>query len=226
MGMEATNGSGRNRRLAVICWAVILLAGCRAEVAPELADWDHPAPAADSGNADVPSNIERAGAEPENPIAAASDDRDAADGTQQKTSAAAVEAGSPARRARDKDKLLTITFDDLKVNIQADQLFEPWMATDRVRELDGQRVRIRGFIFPAIFQQTGIKSFPLVMNIDCKFGPGEQAHHVILVEMIDGASTSYTVRPIAVTGRLTLAPWTGPDGNTWALYHLAGERVD
>jgi hypothetical protein len=132
----------------------------------------------------------------------------------------------PTRRVRDRDQLVPITFDDLKVNMKEDQLFEPEMATDRVRELDGQRVRIRGFLFPAIFQQTGIDKFPLVMNTECKFGPGGLAHHVILVEMVGGATTSYTIRPIAVTGRLTLKPWNGPDGNTWSLYHIAGERVD
>jgi hypothetical protein len=132
----------------------------------------------------------------------------------------------PTRRPRNRDELVNITFDDLAVDMKEDQLFEPSMATDRVRQLDGQRVRIRGFLFPAIFQQTGIDKFPLVLNTECKFGPGGIAHHVILVEMIDGATTSYTIRPIAVTGRLTLKPWNGPDGNTWSLYHIAGERVE
>lgn len=201
MPMEWTNCLRHGLRRVAIGGALALLIGCQTQIAPDLGD--------------DPSVLE-------DPA-----DRDTTSKADKESSSPAVAARSiPQRRARDKDQLLTITFDDLKVNIQADQLFEPWMATDRVRELDGRRVRIRGFLFPAIFQQTGIKSFPLVMNTDCKFGPGEQAHHVILVEMIDGASTSYTVRPIAVTGRLTLAPWTGPDGNTWALYHMAGERVD
>jgi hypothetical protein len=201
MPMAWTNCVGCGLRAVAIGGALALLTGCRAQVAPDLGH--NPSIAEDPA------------------------DRDSKAVADSESSAPAVAARSTLdRRARDKDQLRPITFDDLKVNIQADQLFEPWMATDRVRELDGQRVRIRGFFFPAIFQQTGIKSFPLVMNTDCKFGPGEQAHHVILVEMIDGASTSYTVRPIAVTGRLTLAPWTGPDGNTWALYHIAGERVD
>jgi hypothetical protein len=132
----------------------------------------------------------------------------------------------PTRRPRNRDEVVNITFDDLAVDMKEDQLFKPSMATDRVRQLDGQRVRIRGFLFPAIFQQTGIDKFPLVLNTECKFGPGGIAHHVILVEMVGGATTSYTMRPIAVTGRLTLKPWNGPDGNTWALYHIAGERVE
>ena len=125
----------------------------------------------------------------------------------------------------DDDSLKIISFDDLQVDIQADMVFEPSMLTDRVRELDGRRVRIRGFIFPAVFQQTGIDQFLLVMNTECKFGPGEEAHHIIIVELVDGVTTSFTVRPITVEGRLTVRPWTGPDGNTWALYHMDGERV-
>jgi hypothetical protein len=118
-----------------------------------------------------------------------------------------------------------ITFDDLKLELEPDSVYEPSMLTERVRELDGRRIRIRGFIFPSVFQQTGITSFPLIKNLECKFGPGGQAHHIILVEMVPDQSTSFTVRPIAVEGILSVRPWSGPDGNTWALYHLVGEKV-
>jgi hypothetical protein len=125
----------------------------------------------------------------------------------------------------DPDKLQIITFDDLKIEMPADAVYAPSMLTDRVRQLDGARVRIRGFLFPGTFVPTGITQFPLIMNLECKFGPGGQAHHIILVELVPGVTTDYTTRPIAVTGRLTVKPWEGPDGNTWALYHLAGEKV-
>jgi len=140
------------------------------------------------------------------------------------------DAGPPPRqrplRKLDPDELEIITFDDLKIDMQADQVFDPSMLTDRVRQLDGQRVRIRGFIFPAIFQQDDIKEFPLVMNTQCKFGPGGQAHCIILIQLVEGLTTSFTVRPIAVQGRLKLQPWTGPDGNTWSLYYMVGEKID
>lgn len=134
----------------------------------------------------------------------------------------------PVQRPVDteKNKLQLITFDDLKIDMPADTVFARSMLTDRVKQLEGARIRIRGFLFPASFKQTGITQFPLIMNMQCKFGPGGQAHHIILVELIDGASTDYTTRPIAVTGRLTVQPWAGPDGNTWALYHMSGEEVE
>lgn len=107
-----------------------------------------------------------------------------------------------------------------------DSVFDRSLLTDRVKELDGRRVRIRGFIYPSIMQQSGITKFPLVKNTQCKFGPGGIAHHLIVVEMQEGSSTSFTVRAVAVEGRLSLSPFEGPDGNTWAIYHMVGEKVE
>lgn len=122
-------------------------------------------------------------------------------------------------------RAIAITFDDLHLEMPEDSVFDPGLLTPRVRQLDGQRVRIRGFIFPSILQQTGITRFPLVKNTECKFGPGGIAHHVILVDLQPGVSTSFTVRPIAVEGLLSVRPWTGPDGMTWTVYHMQGDKV-
>ena len=123
-------------------------------------------------------------------------------------------------------RAIAITFDDLQLEMKEDSVFDPAMLTARVKQLDGQRVRIRGFIFPAIFQQTGITRFPLIKNTQCKFGPGGLAHHIILVDLQPGLSTSFTVRPIAVEGLLTIRPFNGPDGKTWTIYHMAGDKID
>jgi len=147
----------------------------------------------------------------------------AASGCQYQTPVAATTLANgklPDRRA------IPISFDDLQLDMQEDAVFESSMLTQRVKELDGQRVRIRGFIFPAIFQQTGITQFPLIKNTQCKFGPGGLAHHIILVDLQPGLSTSFTVRPIAVEGLLTVRPFHGPDGNTWTIYHLVGDKID
>ncbi|MFM7242698.1 MAG: hypothetical protein ACKO40_00795, partial [Planctomycetaceae bacterium] len=53
-------------------------------------------------------------------------------------------AAAPARPA--PAALREITFDDIKLDIQKDEPFEPDRLTDRVRELERQRVRIRGYI--------------------------------------------------------------------------------
>jgi hypothetical protein len=120
---------------------------------------------------------------------------------------------------------IPITFDDLHLEMKEDSVFDPRLLTPRIKQLDGQRVRIRGFIFPSILQQKGITRFPLVKNTECKFGPGGIAHHIIMVDLRPGVSTSFTVRPIAVEGLLTVRPWTGPDGMTWTVYHMLGEKV-
>jgi hypothetical protein len=142
------------------------------------------------------------------------------------SAARSVAAPTPPKPANNRNQTVPITFDDLQLEMKEDSVFQPSLLTDRVKQLEGQRVRIRGFIFPAIFQQTGITSFPLVKNTQCKFGPGGIAHHIIVVDLQAGLSTAYTVRPIAVEGVLTIRPWTGPDGNTWTLYHIAGEKIE
>jgi len=123
-------------------------------------------------------------------------------------------------------RAISITFDDLQLEMKEDSVFDPSMLTARVKQLDGQRVRIRGFIYPAVLQQTGITKFPLIKNTQCKFGPGGLAHHIILVDLRPGLSTSFTVRPIAVEGLLTVRPFDGPDGKTWTIYHMVGDKVD
>lgn len=142
-------------------------------------------------------------------------------------SLAAAEAGSrPLPAAPNHGRAIPITFDDLQLEMKEDSVFRPSLLTARVKQLDGQRVRIRGFIFPAVFQQTGITRFPLVKNTQCKFGPGGVAHHIILVDLQPGLSTSFTVRPITVEGLLSVRPFEGPDGKTWTVYHMVGDAVN
>lgn len=146
-------------------------------------------------------------------------------------SPAGMTAGEPSvpalgRKPRGDGRAILITFDDLELQMKEDAVFDPALLTPRVKELEGQRIRIRGFIYPSVFQQTGITQFPLVKNTECKFGPGGIAHHIIVVELKAGVSTAFTVRPIAVEGVLTVRPWTGPDGNTWTVYHMVGENVN
>jgi len=135
-------------------------------------------------------------------------------------------SGNEPDTKEDQDRTYSITFDDLELKMKEDSIFDRSLLTDRAKELVGRKVRIRGFIYPSIMQQTGIISFPLVKNTECKFGPGGIAHHIIVVDMLEGLSTSFTVRPIAVEGTLSVRPWDGADGNTWAVYHMVGEKVD
>lgn len=118
-----------------------------------------------------------------------------------------------------------ITFDDINLKMQPDVAFRPWMMTDRARELDGQRVRISGYIFAGLEQFSGIKEFVLIRNKECKFGPGGQADHLVRIYLDKEVTTSYTDKVVTVLGTLKVNPYQGPDGNTWSVYDLAGEGV-
>jgi hypothetical protein len=135
-----------------------------------------------------------------------------------------VDSGPPLSAARDDGQPVEITFDDVNLRIQADVVFRPWMLTDRVKELDGRRVRIRGYMLPHE-RATGIRQFVLLRNKECKFGPGGQADHLVNVTLQDGVTTSYRHQVVQVQGVLKVNPFQGPDGNTWSIYDLAGERV-
>jgi hypothetical protein len=118
-----------------------------------------------------------------------------------------------------------ISFDDIKFDIEKGADFEPSMLTSKIEKLAGQSVRIRGYILPS-FQQKGITQFVLVRdNMECCFGPGAALYDCIVVDMEAGKSTSFTVRPVAVTGEFSIKPFKGPNGKHLAIYHLRGESV-
>jgi hypothetical protein len=117
------------------------------------------------------------------------------------------------------------TFDDIKFDIEPDAPFDRSMLTDKVRDLDGKRVRIRGYILPTA-QQRGIKQFVLVRdNQECCFGPGAALYDCILVRMQEGKSAEFSVRPVAVEGKFQVEEFYGPDEKPLAIYRLDGEAV-
>ena len=122
------------------------------------------------------------------------------------------------------DDVLDISFEDIKLPIQEDMVFRPFMLTDRVKELDGKRIRISGYMLPDT-RTKGIKQFVLLKNTECKFGPGGQADHLLNVLMVEGQDARFRSEPISIEGRLTVKPFQGPDGNTWSIYDVACDRV-
>src|SRR5205823_905457 len=120
-------------------------------------------------------------------------------------------------RAGDAEK---ITFDDLNVGMQADIVFRDFMVSDRVRELEGKRISIVGYMHGGQAAQRGIKEFILLKNTQCKFGPGGQADHLANVILRTDNSVAFMPSPVKVEGTLKLSPFQGPDGNTWSIYRL------
>lgn len=132
-------------------------------------------------------------------------------------------ADAPKKAAA--QKVLDINFDHVKFEMKKGDPFERSMLTPAIKKLDGQNIRIRGYILPA-FKATGLEQFVLVRdNMECCFGPGAALYDCILVEMLDGASTDYTVRPVSVEGTFTVKELKGLDGKHLAIYHLDGFAV-
>ncbi len=132
-------------------------------------------------------------------------------------------AGRPLRGEEPRPK--KISFDDIKFEMSKGAAFRRSMLTPEIEKLNGKPVRIRGYILPS-FQQSGIKQFVLVRdNMQCCFGPGAALYDCVLVDMAEGKSASFTVRPVAVTGTFSIDELKGPDGKHLAIYRLAGQEV-
>ena len=132
----------------------------------------------------------------------------------------AVQAQQP-----DKNRLKDISFDTIKFEIAKDAPFKRDMLTKEIVALEGQLVRIRGYMLPS-FQQSGIKKFVLVRdNMECCFGPGAALYDCVIIEMKGAASAEFTVRPIAVEGVFKVSEFKGPDGKHLAIYHIDGRSA-
>jgi len=123
--------------------------------------------------------------------------------------------------------VLDLTFDDLEFTIEIDADFERDMLTESIESLHGRKVILRGFILAAsVFTQKGIKQFVLIRDTqECCFGPGAKIYHNVQVEMDEGATTDFTIRPVKAEGVIRIKPWFGPDGKCYSVYHLAARRV-
>lgn len=117
-----------------------------------------------------------------------------------------------------------VSFNDLDIGIQPDIVFRPWMLSETAHGLEGHKIRIGGYILPDN-QLENISEFVLLKNTQCKFGPGGQADHLIMVTLKEGVTTSFKSKPVDVVGILEISPVTGPDGNTWSIYELEAESV-
>ncbi len=136
--------------------------------------------------------------------------------TENGRTSAAASGGSGVRES---------TFDDLKFDMPPGDAFSRSMLTEPIKQLFGSRIRIRGYILPTA-HQDGIRQFVLVRdNLECCFGPGAALYDCILVELSGDRSTSYTVRPVTVEGRLNLREEIGPDGKYLVIYGLAADSV-
>ena len=133
-----------------------------------------------------------------------------------------VDDSTPTRSA---DGKFDITFDHIKFDIPEDEPYSATMLTPQIRQLDGQQVKLRGYIRPS-FKQRDLKNFIFVRDDkECCFGPGAALFDCVVVKLAKGKETDYTVRPVAVSGEFILKEYQGPDGNVWAIYRMKDAAV-
>jgi hypothetical protein len=119
-----------------------------------------------------------------------------------------------------------VTFDDIKFEMKKDEKFKQRMLTEKINGLFDKSIRIRGYILPS-FKQTGLTQFVLVRdNMECCFGPGAALYDCIVVQMVDGHTANFSVRPVTVEGKFSFQKLEDPiDGALRAIYHLDGVSV-
>lgn len=117
------------------------------------------------------------------------------------------------------------TFDDLKFDINPGDYFTRDMLTEEIEAMNGQQIRIRGWMYPT-FKRKGITKFVLVRdNQECCFGPGAALFDCIIVEMVGDESTIFRSVPISVEGTFSIKEFIGPDQAHLAVFRLDAERV-
>ena len=123
------------------------------------------------------------------------------------------------------DEPRSVTFDDLKFDMDKQAPFERSLLTPAIEALSGQTIKLRGFILPT-FQTSGLKHFVLVRdNKECCFGPGAALCDAVIVKMSKGQEATFTVRPVLVEGKFAVDPMTGPDGKTVAVFRMVATKV-
>lgn len=126
--------------------------------------------------------------------------------------------------AEGKDQALRVSYDDLDLlkvlNMEpvTDQCVE--LMPDWLKQLNGQKVRIRGFMYPT-FEATGISEFVLARdNQICCFGRNPKVYDLIGVKMAAGKTTHYIPnRPFDVTGTFVIEK-ASAEGEIFGLYWI------
>jgi hypothetical protein len=112
-----------------------------------------------------------------------------------------------------------ITFDDLNLNLKKEKPYDASLLTEKVKQLDGKTVRIRGFLYPS-FKEHGITQF--VLSRDHDF---ELLDKCVVVDLTPPTAISFVVHAIDVEGVFSLREFKMEDGTVIAIYHLEGKKV-
>ena len=126
-------------------------------------------------------------------------------------------------------KALRLTYDDIDllkilnmepVPYDADKHFPQWL-----NDLSGQRIRIRGFMYPT-FEATGLTAFTMARdNGICCFVRQPKIYDIIGISLADGETTDYIEgKPFDVEGVFQIAP-EADDTELYQLYRIEDAKV-
>ena len=94
-----------------------------------------------------------------------------------------------------------------------------------IEQRDGDRVFIKGYVFPAK-QTSGIKQFVLCRdNGDCCFGGQPKLTDRVLVTLKGPLSLNFSTRLQRVAGTFRVEPGQGTDGISGVIYHLDADYL-
>jgi len=123
------------------------------------------------------------------------------------------------------EKALRVSYDDIDllkvINMEPVTADAPKHMPSWLRDLDGKRIRIRGFMYPP-FENTGIRIFHLARDNEiCCFGKNPKIYDKFPVEMREGKSTYYILnRPFDVVGTFHISPEMIDDNLLYQLYYI------
>lgn len=101
---------------------------------------------------------------------------------------------------------------------------EPTIPNSILR-LDGQKVRLSGFMMPMQYDDTSVLSFLLLKDQQmCCFGMAPQINQFVTVGMTIPIATLDT--PVTVYGTLQVGEVTNEQGQVLSLYRLAGHKFE
>ena len=132
-------------------------------------------------------------------------------------------------RAEKNTSAVRVTYDDIDllkilnmepVPVDAVSHFPAWL-----KELDGTRIRIRGFMMPTL-EATGLKAFTMARdNGICCFVRQPKIYDIIEVVMADGISSDYIDgKPFDVEGVFRIQP-EADETEIYRLYRIENARV-
>jgi hypothetical protein len=138
----------------------------------------------------------------------------------------ATSSASRSGRAISAEQVVETTFDDIKFEMELDDPFQRSLLTLKIEKLFGQRIRIRGYMYPTL-KRRGLTAFVLVRdNQECCFGPGAALFDCIRVQLHPDKTAEYSIRPVAVSGVFKFEEFTDMDGTTRAIYLLEQASVN